>query len=169
MLRILIVEDDEKLAATLKYLVEENAYYRVVALADDAPSAIEAAETHKPDIVLLDLQLARGTTGFTVAVRLADLGIPALFVSGKAPTFPMADLAIGCLMKPVTGEDVHCALAVAEDILRGRETLRRKLPANLILYDEADDSPAEAHGFVSSRRSIRTRFEHWAERIASER
>ena len=44
MLRILIVEDDSQLAVTLKYLVEDNPRYRVVAMADDADSAIAAAE-----------------------------------------------------------------------------------------------------------------------------
>jgi PleD family two-component response regulator len=82
VLRILIVEDDSQLAITLKYLVEDNPRYRVVAMADDADTAIGAAEDHDPDLVLLDLHLAHGTTGFSVAVRLNDLGVPCLFVSG---------------------------------------------------------------------------------------
>lgn len=161
MLRILVVEDDLNLAATLKYLIEENAYYDVVGLAHDAESAIAAAETHRPDLVLLDLHLAHGTTGFMVAARLVDLGVPALFVSGKAPNFPMKDLALGCLGKPVTAEDIHCSLAIAEDILRGRETLRRKVPANLTLYDWAADDDVEQPGFVPSQPSLKTRIEHW--------
>ena len=124
VLRILIVEDDSQLAITLKYLVEDNPRYRVVATADDADTAIAAAEEHDPDLVLLDLHLAHGTTGFPVAVRLNDLGVPCLFVSGKAPRFPMPDLALGCLMKPFTAEDVHRSLAMAEDLLRGREAVR---------------------------------------------
>ena len=89
MLKILVVEDDSQLAQTLKYLVEDNPRYRVVATADDAEAAIAAAEAHDPDLVLLDLHLAHGTTGFSVAVRLSDMGVPCLFVSGKAPRFPM--------------------------------------------------------------------------------
>ena len=75
MLRILVVEDDLQLATTLKYLVEDNPRYRVVATADDADSAIAAAEEHDPDLALLDLHLAHGQTGFPVAVRLNDLGV----------------------------------------------------------------------------------------------
>jgi len=63
VLRILIVEDDSQLAATLKYLVEDNPRYRVVATADDADSALAAAAIHDPDLVLLDLHLAHGSTG----------------------------------------------------------------------------------------------------------
>jgi DNA-binding NarL/FixJ family response regulator len=166
VLKILIVEDDSQLATTLKYLVEDNPRYRVVGIADDADSAIAAAEKHDPDIALLDLHLARGSTGFSVAVKLADLHVPVLFVSGKAPSFPMPDLALGCLMKPFTAEDVHRSLAMAEDMLRGRETLRPKLPDNLTLYEQADDhhvdqAYGEHKGFIPSRPSLKTRLEHW--------
>ena len=64
MLRILIVEDDSQLATTLKYLVEDNPRYRVVAITDDLEGAVAAAEEHQPDLALVDLHLARGTTGF---------------------------------------------------------------------------------------------------------
>ena len=161
MLKILIVEDDSQLATTLKYLVEDNPRYRVVGIADDSDSAIAAAEAHDPDIALLDLHLARGSTGFSVAVRLADFHIPCLFVTGKAPGFPMPDLALGCLLKPFTAEDVHRSLAMAEDMLRGRETLRPRIPDNLTLYEARDEAPEPEPGFIPSRRSLKTRIEHW--------
>ena len=161
MLRILIVEDDSQLAITLKYLVEDNPRYRVVAIAEDADSAIAAAEDHEPDLALLDLHLARGSTGFSAAVRLSDIHVPCLFVSGKAPAFPMPDLALGCLMKPFTAEDVHRSLAMAEDMLRGRETLRPKLPENLTIYEPEQDPAALEPGYIPSKPSLRTRLEHW--------
>ena len=161
MLRILIVEDDTQLAATIKYLVEDNPRYRVVATADDADGALAAAVEHEPDLVLLDLHLAHGSTGFSVAARLTDQGIPCLFVSGKAPRFPMPDLALGCLMKPFTAEDVHRSLAMAEDLLRGRETVRPKPPLNLTLYADAAPVEEPEPGFIPSKASFRTRLEHW--------
>ena len=162
MLRILIVEDDSQLAMTLKYLVEDNPRYRVVGIADDADSALAAAEAHDPDIALLDLHLARGSTGFSVAVKLDDLNVPVLFVSGKAPSFPMPDLALGCLMKPFTAEDIHRSLAAAEDMMRGREALRPKMPVNLTLYDQPDEEGEQDNrGFIPSKRSLKTRLEHW--------
>jgi CheY-like chemotaxis protein len=160
VLKILVVDDDRPLATTVKYLIEDNPRYRVAAIADDAESAIDAAKAHEPHLALVDLHLARGTTGFSVAVHLADLGIPCLFVSGKAPSFAMPDLALGCLMKPFTAEDVHRALALAEDKLRGRESLRMTIPSNLRVYDEPGDT-VEIRGFIPSRPSLRTRFGHW--------
>ena len=69
MLRILVVEDDSQLAATLKYLVEDNPRYRVVATADDADSALAAVEEHEPD--LQRLSDAASHLGLT-AVRYGD-------------------------------------------------------------------------------------------------
>ena len=78
----------------------------------------------------------------------------------------MPDLALGCLMKPFTAEDVHRSLGMAEDILRGRETLRPKIPENLTLYEQAEEPAVEAahvehQGFIPSRPSLKTRLEHW--------
>ena len=162
MLKILIVEDDRQLATTLKYLVEDNPRYQVVAIADDVDTAVDAAERYRPDLALVDLRLAHGTTGFSAAVRLNDEDVPVLFVTGRAPDFPMPDLALGCLMKPFTAEDVHHTLAMAEDVMRGRDTFRQRMPLNLTFYD----LPAQADtlvepGYTPSRRSIKTRIEHW--------
>jgi two-component system, response regulator PdtaR len=164
VLRILVVEDDRQLAETIKYQVEDNPRYRVVATAEDADGAIAATQEHEPDLVLLDLHLAHGTTGFSVAVRLNDLGVPCLFVSGKAPRFPMPDLALGCLMKPFTAEEVHRSLAMAEDLLRGRETVRPRPPQNLTLYETDVTPPSIEPGYIPSKRSLRTRLEHWISR-----
>ena len=162
MLKILIVEDDSHLATTLKYLVEDNPRYRVVAMAEDPDGAVAAAEIYHPNIALVDLQLARGTTGFSVAVRLGDLDVPCLFVTGKAPAFPMPDLALCCLLKPFTAEEAHRAIGLSEDRLRGRDALRQRLPSNLTIYDDVIAASVQPQpGFVPSRRSLRTRLEHW--------
>ena len=138
MLKILIVEDEPSLAERLKYLLELNPRYEVTGVADDLAGALEAAEERLPDLALVDLQLARGSTGFTVAVKLNELGVPSLFTSGKAPSFPMPDLALGCLLKPYSEEDLVRALKAAEDIMRGRERLRPSHPSNLKIYSAAE-------------------------------
>ncbi|MGI8705392.1 MAG: response regulator [Sphingomicrobium sp.] len=160
MLKILVVEDDTQLATTIKYLIEDNPRYRVVAIADDVDGAVDAAEQHQPHLALVDLHLARGSTGFSVAVRLGDFDVPCLFVSGKAPSFAMPDLALGCLMKPFTAEDVHRSLALAEDKLRGRDSLRMRIPRNLTIYDQPEQT-MEVRGFIPSRPSLWTRVGHW--------
>jgi CheY-like chemotaxis protein len=145
VLNILIVEDEPLLASTLKHLVELNPCYRVTALADDFTSAIAAAAAERPDLALVDLQLANATSGFSVAAKLHELGILCLFTTGKAPGFPVPDLAIGCLTKPFQEADLARALSEAEDILRGREKLvrLRRLPEQLEIYRDAPAPPEE--------------------------
>jgi len=138
MLSILIVEDEPLFATTLRHLVELNPLHGVTAVAEDSKGALDAVAARRPDVALVDLQLARGTTGFSVAAKLHELGILCIFTSGKAPSFPMPDLALGCLVKPFDEDDLARALKLAEDILRGREgvRLRPSRPGNLRLYAE---------------------------------
>jgi DNA-binding NarL/FixJ family response regulator len=162
VLKILIVEDERPLAETLRYLVEDNPRYRVVGIAEDLPSALELLEHGEPDLALVDLHLARGSTGFSVAVRLNDAAVPCLFVTGRAPGFAMPDLALGLLLKPFTGNDVHRALALAEDVMRGRETLRPRLPRNLQLFDpEEEPAPAPVSVAIPRRQGLKARLERW--------
>ncbi|MDO6805074.1 response regulator, partial [Wenyingzhuangia sp. 1_MG-2023] len=53
--RILIVEDDERLAALTKDYLESNGL--VVAIEGDGSRAIERIKTEQPDLVVLDLML----------------------------------------------------------------------------------------------------------------
>jgi two-component system, response regulator PdtaR len=156
MLNILIVEDEPLFADTLKYLVELNPRYVVTDVVDDFAGALASVDQRKPDLALVDLQLAHGSTGFSVAAKLTELGVPCLFTTGKAPSFPLRDLALGCLLKPFTEEDLVRALKTAEDILRGRECLRPSRPDNLRLYDEevavATSAPAASRDTGVSRR-----------------
>ena len=160
MLNILIVEDEPLFAETLRHLVELNPLYVVTDIAEDSAGALEAVARRRPDLALVDLQLARGSTGFSVAAKFAELGIPCLFTSGKAPSFPIPDLALGCLVKPFSEEDLVRALKTAEDLLRGRERLRPSRPENLRLYAEEQARAAaatdvaergERHGSIGGR------------------
>lgn len=164
MLKILIVEDERPLAETLRYMVEDNPRYRVVGIAEDVEQALELMLREQPDLALVDLHLARGSTGFSVAVRLNDAGIPCLFVTGRAPGFAMPDLALGLLLKPFTGNEVHRALALAEDVMRGRETLRPRLPRNLQMYEtgtEVEEPAVPEPAFLPERRGFKARLERW--------
>jgi CheY-like chemotaxis protein len=163
VLKILVIEDDPLLAKTLKHLVELNPRYQVTAIADDLASSLKAVEEDLPNLALVDLQLANGTSGYSVAAKLHDLGVLCLFTTGKAPGFPVADLAIGCLTKPFNEADLVRALAEAEDILRGRQrlVLKRSLPEQLQIYSadpEPEQAPSEWFSPVRSRTSLRARL-----------
>jgi len=148
VLNILIVEDDPLLAQTVKALVELDPRFTVTALANDLASAVAAVEERRPDLALVDLQLANGSSGYAVAARLHDFEIACLFTTARAPGFAVRDLAIGCLQKPYREEDLVRALREAEDILKGRSklVLRRRLPEPLEIYGESAE--ADEPGFA---------------------
>lgn len=145
MLKILIVEDDALLAATLKHMIELNPFYTVTAIATDFLSALEAVAKVMPDLALVDLKLANDSDGLNVAVSLQGMEVLCLLMAGNPPNVPVPDLAIGCLSKPFGEGALAHTLAEAEDILRGHQKLVRKLrlPGELQLYDAV---PGEAVG-----------------------
>lgn len=164
MLRILIVEDEPLFAETLRHLVELNPRYAVTAVAEDRVGALAAVADRRPDLALVDLKLAHGSTGFAVAAKLNDLGVPCLFTTGSAPDFPLPDLALGCLIKPFSEDDLVRALKTAEDILRGRQRVRPSRPRNLRLYaEEAAAAAKVSHAPLpvaeqsTARRTLRAR------------
>jgi DNA-binding NarL/FixJ family response regulator len=171
-MKILIVEDEALLANTMKNMVELNPLYQVTGIAHDLATAMATAEANPPDLALVDLQLANGTSGFSVAAKLHEADIACLFTTGNAPTFPLPDLALGCLRKPFDTDDLAHALKEAEDILRGRRKviLRPRLPEQLQLYDGEAEPAAEKEEWVPGlrrRTSIWARFGKFLRRPSS--
>jgi DNA-binding NarL/FixJ family response regulator len=163
LLNILIVEDEPLLADTLRRLVELNPRFRVTGIANDTDSALAAADAQPPDLALVDLQLANATSGFSVAAKLHERGIACLFTTARAPSFPLPDLAIGCLQKPFGEEPLVRALTEAEDILKGRSkiVLRRRLPEELQLYagnDAQAEPPTQWVPHLGGRTSLAARL-----------
>lgn len=66
-LHILIAEENSDTAKSFALLLQMEGY--VVHIASDGPAAIEAAELHHPDVVLLDIGLPK-LDGYEVAKRL---------------------------------------------------------------------------------------------------
>jgi len=72
--RVLIVDDNGDFRAVARQLLERHGFV-VVAEAETGISGIEKAKEHRPDIVLLDVQLP-DVDGFEVAERLSHLDVP---------------------------------------------------------------------------------------------
>ena len=80
---VLIVEDEALIASYLEALVVSFGY-EVCALAASAPEAIENAAIHMPDVVLMDIRLARGTSGIEAARQIyARQGLRCIFLSAN--------------------------------------------------------------------------------------
>lgn len=104
--RVLIVEDDW-LIATESEAILTRAGYEVVGLAADEAAAYALVERTQPDLVLMDVQLARGGDGVTLAAALRkQYGLRSVFVTahGDAETRLRGEIAKprGWLIKPFT-------------------------------------------------------------------
>jgi CheY-like chemotaxis protein len=142
MMTILIVEDEDLVATTLRGLVELNPRYTVTAIVRDAQEALDAVELRRPDLALVDLNLADSSSGYSLAAELVELDIPCLFITGNPPVDPLPELALGCLTKPFNEDELTRALQRAEDLIRGRQRLqlRARGPSNLEIYTDEDDA-----------------------------
>ena len=71
---MLLVDDNSDFRQVARRLLERHGF-EVVAEADTGVAGIERAQEHRPDLVLLDVQLP-DVDGFEVAERLSRLGLP---------------------------------------------------------------------------------------------
>jgi CheY-like chemotaxis protein len=70
--RVLIVDDNSDFRAAARQLLERNGGFVIVAEAGSGNGALQEAETHCPDLALVDLQLP-DFDGFEVAEKLCRL------------------------------------------------------------------------------------------------
>jgi two-component system response regulator NreC len=78
MIRIVLADDHQILLAGLKRLIDSMGDMEVVATATDATMAIEAARTHRPDVLVLDISMPGG--GLEVARRVREMELPTKIV-----------------------------------------------------------------------------------------
>ena len=82
-MRVLIVEDEALIAMHLAMLVAERGH-DVCAIAASAAAAIAQAAAHDPDVVLMDIRLAHGSSGIDAARELhARQALRCIFLSAN--------------------------------------------------------------------------------------
>jgi DNA-binding NtrC family response regulator len=113
---VILAEDEMLIALTIQDILEDHGY-SVCEIAMTAQSVVEMARRHRPDIALVDVNLARGSNGLDAIGPLSDIGVPSIVVSGHAsPKAARAAGAIGMLSKPFHNEDL---IALIEHVLKG--------------------------------------------------
>jgi DNA-binding response OmpR family regulator len=114
MKKILIIEDDRKIAMTLTVRLKSAGYEATTAY--DALTGVNAAVKNPPDLVLLDICLPVGN-GFTVAEQIQTLvptPIPIIFITAsKQPSFRQRANELGAagyFEKPYEAEELLAAI-----------------------------------------------------------
>jgi two-component system, LytTR family, response regulator len=118
-MRVVIVDDEPLARSRLVHLCQEHAGVQVVAQAASGADAIEAIKAHRPDLVLLDVEL-QDMTGFDVLRSLESRDGPlAIMVTGH-PEHAMEAFDTGAvhyLAKPVDGRRLVNAIVRARSRL----------------------------------------------------
>ena len=106
-LNILVVEDDamvgELLAETLVTMG-----HAVCALETTEPGAVAAARRHRPDLMIVDLQLAIGSGISAVERVILDGPVPHIFISGRP--LGQGQLDADLLLKPFRLPELELAI-----------------------------------------------------------
>lgn len=114
--RILIVEDEAIIAMDLRNQLEKFGY-RVVATVSSGEQAIQLANEHIPQLVLMDIVLQGSMDGITTAAIIEKHHIPVIFLTAfsDAKTIERAKMvgASSFLIKPFRPSELNACVAVA--------------------------------------------------------
>lgn len=131
---LMIVEDEALVAIVLKDVLTEAGYI-VLDLTTRHVEALEVAKASKPDLALVNIQLAGGDDGVELAEHLKALCIPVVFISGQTSRARSAEtVAIASMPKPYDAHEMVLAVGYLLARLRGPTDLLK--PENLQVFSE---------------------------------
>jgi CheY-like chemotaxis protein len=136
-MEILIVEDESVVAMEMQRILRD-AGHNVLGVARRATDAIALARRERPDLALIDVRLAGGTSGVDAARQIWRLfETPSILVTGHAEEARgAAAVAIGCLRKPFAPVDLLEVVRIGGRFLDGR--VPAASPDNFELYIPAE-------------------------------
>jgi CheY-like chemotaxis protein len=112
---LLIVEDDPATASEINICAQSLGYH-VLRTTSSAEEAISLARDLKPDLALMDIQLAGRMDGIEAAGRIRELKIPVVFLTGSSDptTLERAKLTepFGFITKPLRTRDLNIVVEI---------------------------------------------------------
>lgn len=114
---VLVVDDEFIIASSLCLQIEEMGY-EVCGTAATAREAIEMAQAHRPDVVLMDVRLRGPEDGVDAALTIhRTVGSKVIFITGSREPATMARIELdhpsGVLFKPIYGHQLRTAVEAA--------------------------------------------------------
>ena len=115
--RIIVVEDEPLIAEDLRAHLEELGY-TVCAVCDNALDAMSELITHKPDLLLLDINLGDGADGVQLAAKVnTKHPTPFIFVTSHADGATLERVKevrpAGFIIKPFDTNDLRTQIEIA--------------------------------------------------------
>jgi CheY-like chemotaxis protein len=115
--RILVVEDEAVTALDLQKTLTESGH-TVVGIASTCEGALQLAEYHRPDIVLMDYNLKGGLNGVTTARELDFNKVRIIFLTAH-PVESVCEsygIVFDLLSKPVRRDELRQMLATTKPL-----------------------------------------------------
>jgi len=115
-MRVLIVDDERPALSRLNSMIEDADGYEVCAQAGNGVEAIKQADTHKPDVILMDIRMP-GMDGLEAARHMSEYDEPPALIFttafGEHALEAFETNAIGYLLKPIRREKLMAELTAA--------------------------------------------------------
>jgi DNA-binding response OmpR family regulator len=138
---VLVVEDEPMIAASIEWELLD-AGYDVLGPAGCVAEAEALAAASRPDLALIDINLAGHDEGVSLARTLKSRqGVPCVFVTGQVTQARQAsDAALGVLTKPFNFRSLVETVPVAAALAEGRRPTR--LPRGLEVFGDCSIAQA---------------------------
>lgn len=137
---ILIVEDEFLIARDIRNILHEEGYNVIIDI-ESVEDALEAIELHKPNLVILDINLKKDKDGIDVAKYLLMKDrIPYIFITSSADKTTLERVSetrpYGYIVKPFKKADIKASVEIALnnfihrkiDVVRREDILEDKVP-----------------------------------------
>ena len=130
--KVLVVEDFGPFRALLHSLIKDVAYLQVICTAEDGLVAVEKAQAHSPDLILMDIGLP-GLNGIETArrIRIFLSNSKIVFVTQETSSEVVQEAlnlgACGYILKSQAGNEL---LAAIEAVLQGNQYVSKGLPGS---------------------------------------
>jgi DNA-binding NarL/FixJ family response regulator len=137
-IRVLIVDDERFFAEMLKGSLSGEAKIEVVGVAHDAETALEMEESHKPDAVLMDIELPGDMDGIEAAVQIKhvrpDTGIVILSAHNErryVTSLPLDNTSGWAYLLKQSVPDISAVVRAIEGSINGMMVLDPAVVMNL--------------------------------------
>jgi CheY-like chemotaxis protein len=128
--QILIAEDDPIIGRELQCRLETLGY-EVAGITHTAEQAVALAESLRPDLVLMDIQLEGEMDGIQAAEQIRKFRVPLVYVSGycDGPVLQRAQLTepYGYILKPYRTADLRISVEMSIQRYRAEQERERLL------------------------------------------
>ncbi len=115
-IQVMIVEDEEIFARTLKIFLEAH-NYKISGMFKVGEEAIQQAENLMPDLILMDINLAGIIDGIETADKiLQKIDIPIIYLTGHSDSKTLERAMItgpfGYIVKPFQAQDLYASIEI---------------------------------------------------------